>query len=146
MSPPAALKRALVKLLLVLARQFSITLSVTRDSPDEKVKKAFRKVIVRIHPDKPGGSAEHTKALNDAWAKWQGAQRTHGRLSSKGSSSASAAVAVIAGRSKPTSKKKVYRIRGEAVMLTYQRIPGITHWNWQIVFQYVECDKGLNTN
>ena len=105
MSAAAALKRALVKLLLALAQQFSIPLSVTRDAPDAQVKKAFRKVIVRIHPDKPGGSAEHRKTLNDAWAKWQGAQRTRGRPSSKRSSSASSAVAVILGKSKRTSKK-----------------------------------------
>ena len=65
MSPAGALKRALVTLLLSLARQFEITLSVSRDSPDDPIKKAFRKVILRVHPDRPGGSVEHTKKVND---------------------------------------------------------------------------------
>ena len=53
MGPASALKRALIKLLLAIAREFAITLSMSRDNaPDEQVKKAFRKVILRIHPDK----------------------------------------------------------------------------------------------
>ena len=35
MSPSAALKRALVSLLLNIARQYSIVLNIKRDSPDE---------------------------------------------------------------------------------------------------------------
>ena len=88
MGTASALKRALVKLLLALAREFAFTLSVAREAPDEQVKEAFRKVIIRIQPDKPGGSVEHTKTLNDAWSKWQGAQRARGRPSANASSSA----------------------------------------------------------
>ena len=88
MGTASALKRALVKLLLALAREFAFTLSVAREAPDEQVKDAFRKVIIRIQPDKPGGSVEHTKTLNDAWSKWQGAQRARGRPSANASSSA----------------------------------------------------------
>ena len=74
-------RRALVKLLLTLSREFALTLSVSRDAPDEQVKKALRKVTVRIRPDKPGGPVGRTKTLNDAWSNWQGAQRAHGRPS-----------------------------------------------------------------
>ena len=58
MSPSALLKRALVKLLLAIAWEFAVVLSITRDSPDDHVKKAYRKVILRVHPDKPGGCPE----------------------------------------------------------------------------------------
>ena len=44
MSPAGALKRALVPLLLSLARQFEIALSVSRDSPDDQVKNSIRPV------------------------------------------------------------------------------------------------------
>ena len=57
MSPAARLKRALVKLLLAIAREFSIILSINRDSSDAQIKTAYKKVLVRVHPDKPGGSA-----------------------------------------------------------------------------------------
>ena len=58
MSPVDALKRALVYILLELARVYGLSLSVKRDSPDVVVKEAFKQVILRAHPDKPGGSEE----------------------------------------------------------------------------------------
>ena len=63
MGPASALKRALVTLLLALAREFALTLSVSRDAPDDRVKKVFRQVIMRIQPDKSGGCVKHTKTL-----------------------------------------------------------------------------------
>ena len=56
MSPGSALKRALISLLLALAHQYDLVLNINRDSPDQQVKSAFRKVVLRAHPDKPGGS------------------------------------------------------------------------------------------
>ena len=61
MSPATALKRALVSLLLSIARQYGIVLNIKRDSPDEHIKKSFRKVVIRVHPDKAGGCQETTK-------------------------------------------------------------------------------------
>ena len=52
MSPKSALKRALVTLLLSLARQFDVALQRSRDSTDEQVKKSFKKVVLKIYPDK----------------------------------------------------------------------------------------------
>ena len=52
MSPATALKRALVSLLLNIARQYGIVLNIKHDSPDEQIKKSFRKVVIRVHPDK----------------------------------------------------------------------------------------------
>ena len=75
MSPAGALKRELVTLLLFLARQTEITLPVSRESLDGQAKMAFRKVILRVHPDRLGGSMEHAKKVNDTWAKRQSAQR-----------------------------------------------------------------------
>ena len=80
MSPSGFLKRARVKLLLAIARQFAIVLSITRDSPDDQVKKAYRKVMLRVHPDKPGGCPERSKELNALWGSWQEAQRAPGGI------------------------------------------------------------------
>ena len=52
-------KRALVKLLLQYAAFYRVALSLTRDSPADAVKAAFRKVSAKVHPDK-GGSFAHT--------------------------------------------------------------------------------------
>ena len=117
-----------MKLLLAIAREFALTLSVTRDAPDDEVKKAFRKVIVRIHPDKPGGSEEQTKKLNDAWSKWQGSQRARGRPSANASSSTHSELGVRRGVRKRPAGNLEYRIRGFAVLLTYQGVPGVAVW------------------
>ena len=75
----SALERALVKLLLAIAREFSIILSINRDSSDAQIKTAYKKVLVRVHPDKPGGSTERTKELTGLWGQWQDSQRVRGR-------------------------------------------------------------------
>ena len=79
MSPLQKLKRALVTILLGLARVYSLDVTLTRDAPDTDVKKAFRRVILRAHPDKPGGSEAAAKKLNEAWGKWLEAGRSRRR-------------------------------------------------------------------
>ena len=68
MSPAARFKRALVTLLLELARVYGLTMSLNRDSADDVVKKNFRKIMLRAHPDKAGGSEATAKRLKvSAW-------------------------------------------------------------------------------
>ena len=62
-------KRALVVLLRALASTYGLQLELTRDSPDEAVTKAFRRVAVKVHPDK-GGSKEDSQRLLEARANW----------------------------------------------------------------------------
>ena len=50
-----AAKRSLVKVLLALAVVYNVKLLITRDSPDADVVKAYKKVILKTHPDKRGG-------------------------------------------------------------------------------------------
>ena len=119
-------KRALVKLLLTLAREFALTLSVSRDAPDEQVKKALWKVIVRIRPDKPGGPVGRTKTLNDAWSNWQGAQRAPGRPLRHLLMQITKVMLRCAVQKQPAARQG-YRVRGSAVMSTYKGSPGIEH-------------------
>ena len=44
-------KRALVSVLLELARIYALDLNLNRDSSDTDVKKAFRRVVLKVHPD-----------------------------------------------------------------------------------------------
>ena len=79
MSPAARFKRALVTMLLELARAYGLTLDVNRDSPDDVVKAGFRTVMLRAHPDKAGGSAATAVRLNAAWENWTKARKPKGR-------------------------------------------------------------------
>ena len=62
MSATQLAKRALVVLLLAFARVYHLDLKLNRDSADTDVKKGFRRVIVKAHPDKPGGSGLHPES------------------------------------------------------------------------------------
>ena len=67
-------KRALVKLLKELAVLYSLTVGVTRDSPDPAVRTAYRKVSVKTRPDH-GGDADHQRQLNAAYSTWETAAK-----------------------------------------------------------------------
>ena len=67
--PVQLAKRVLVSLLLELARAFSLTVDIKRDSPDKVLKTTYRKVMLKVHPDKPGGSSRGSKAILPACAK-----------------------------------------------------------------------------
>ena len=60
-----------------LARAYGLTMSLNRDSPDNLVTTSYRKVMLRAHPDKPGGSQDHAQRLNDAHDKWNEARKTN---------------------------------------------------------------------
>jgi hypothetical protein len=132
MSPSAqVLKRALVKLLLAIAREFAIVLSITRESPDDHVKKAYRKVILRVHPDKPGGCLVRAKELNALWGNWQEAQRAPGRPAAKAAPASSGFASVVVSR---RDNRKSFRINAEAVLLTYQSFRGASEWGSFVEF------------
>ena len=67
-------KHALVSLLKSLAVKFKLVLSITHDSDDAEVRKPYRTVSRRVHPDR-GGSAEDQKKLNIAYGDWEKAAR-----------------------------------------------------------------------
>ena len=67
-------KRALVGLLHRVALLYAVTLGVKRDSPDAEVKRAFRKVCKKSHPDR-GGNKAHQQELTTPYAAWENAQR-----------------------------------------------------------------------
>ena len=67
-------KRALVSLLHRLALLYAVTLEVKRDSPDAEVKRAFRKVFKKRHPER-GGNKAHQQELNSASTASENAQR-----------------------------------------------------------------------
>ena len=62
-------KRALVALIKFLAGIYSLTVDVKRESPDEEVRKAYRTLSRKVHPDKGGQKGEQEK-LNAAYEEW----------------------------------------------------------------------------
>ena len=118
-------KRELVKVLNQLAAKYKISLTVNRESLDKDVQKAFRKVSLKVHPDKGGAQADFQKlsATNDAWQdllkKKTGAGRPqkneqsgrHGRKAGERGKPCTVAAPVV---------QKVYSVRGQAALFTYQ--------------------------
>eukprot|EP00973_Karenia_brevis_P000792 110049-Karenia_brevis.AAC.1 len=140
MSPSSLLKRALVSLLLTLAQKYHLVLNINRDSADEDVRKSFRKIILRAHPDKAGGSEEDTKKLNDAYGTWQESFRKRGRPPTpKAQSSGS----VVAGSSQDGSgpRKREHRFCSAAAMFTYQGFAGATAWPKLLAFIQINLQK-----
>ena len=53
-SPLQLAKRALVAVILALAAAHNIVVEVSHESPDDVVRKTFRKVCMNVHPDTGG--------------------------------------------------------------------------------------------
>ena len=51
-------KREVVTLLRTLALKYRVQLDLTRESADKAVEAAFRRVALKVHPDKGGDQAE----------------------------------------------------------------------------------------
>ena len=47
-------KHAFISLLLLLARACHLIVDVNRDPSDPQVQKAYRRVLLKVHPDKGG--------------------------------------------------------------------------------------------
>ena len=61
-----AAKRVLVVLLRTLAATYNCAVGVTRDSSDAVIRKAYRTMSLKTHPDK-GGAEEDQQNLNNAY-------------------------------------------------------------------------------
>ena len=77
LSGVAAATRAFVTLLLFLANRYHLVLHINRDSAPDELAKAFRKVMVKAHPDK-GGSKEDAQRLTAARDAWNDARKSSG--------------------------------------------------------------------
>ena len=133
-------RRALVKVLVALASLYSVSVRLSRDSTDTEVTAAFRKVVLKAHPDK-GGTEEHAKQLNEAKAKWDSAKRRGGRpqqnspgqpqpsTSGANTDAPGAAAASSEDAWLQDTTPKSYRIHSVGVLLTYFGVEGLPQWN-----------------
>ena len=108
-------KRALVFVLLATASAVGLALNVTRESEDKALTAAYRKVVLKAHPDK-GGCKRSFQKLQGAREAWDAARKQEvpsGRPESRNNSQEGLVTL-------PTKTEDAeHRVRGVAVLLTY---------------------------
>ena len=119
-------KRAFVSLLLLLARKYVVPLVLARDSADQVLLSAFRKLSRKVHPDR-GGSLADSQKLNAAKDLWEEAWREKQAPGRPRQQRQSGDKQVIL----PTvlETKRGFRIQSLAVLLTYQGIVDLAQWS-----------------
>ena len=133
-SPVQRAKRAFVSVLLTLATAYGLHVDVTRESGDETVQAAYRKVSRSVHPDK-GGCDEDAQRLNTARDAWQDARRA-GQPAGRPLRRPAAATPLHA--SALTESRRTCRVNATAVLLTYQSWPsGSGTATWEAFCRFV---------
>ena len=62
--------RAFVSVLLLLARSYELVLAINRNSSERELLKAYRKLLLKVHPDK-GGKESDQRSLQEAKERWE---------------------------------------------------------------------------
>ena len=115
-------QRALVSVLLVLARAHGVVVPVTRESTEAEVAKAYRRVAKLVHPDK-GGRKRDFQELQAKKEVWDAARAAHTKVAS-----AMAMVPAVPGGFWAEKGKPGYRVRSAAVLLTYSGKWSVALW------------------
>ena len=119
-------KRVLVSLLKALAAKHKLALLLSRESSDAEVRKAFKKVALRSHPDKGGNvnDFQELSAANDEWQNLTKDKKAPGRPPKPEQTrpTAGRSCQVVTADARKNTKKE-YRVQSSAVLLTYQGLP-----------------------
>ena len=67
-------RRELVKVLEELHHAYGVQLHITGDIPDDASKRAFKRLSLKVHPDR-GSKTEDQERLNDAYRAWNDASK-----------------------------------------------------------------------
>ena len=112
-SPVDRCKRVLVSLIRALAATYRFRVTVTRDSADADVRKAYRDLPKKVHPDHGGSNADQSR-LNAAYGDWCDKVGAAGRAGRPSSSNG-----LLVPAAAP-STRRAYRFDSQAALLTYQ--------------------------
>jgi hypothetical protein len=113
-SKVTVVKRAFVKLLLSLASAYEVALQANRDSDDTVLLTAYKRVILKVHPDK-GGRKKDFQNLQNAKEAWESARREFSKQAGRPGAPEDLAVSSTSG----AAPAKGYRVQACAVLLTY---------------------------
>ena len=126
--------RAFVAVLLALARAYQLSVQVNRDSSPDELLQAYKRVLLKAHPDK-GGSNEHMQRLQAAKETWQ---QTRSQSAGKGGRPRTrASDEPVAAR----RRRSEYRVHAEVVLLTYQGVVDLKQWHRFIAFVHQSLEK-----
>lgn len=126
-SKVAVATRAFVAVLLLLARRYKLVLEANRDSSVEQLTKAYRRVVLKAHPDK-GGRKVDAQTLQAAKETWDKARKGSEAKGGRPSAGSDAGVLVC------TTNRKAYRVTAQVVLLTYQGFSALAQWHRFVVF------------
>ena len=123
------MKVALLQVLRRLAVAYCVALQLNRDDDDAEFKRAYRRLNLKVHPDK-GGQREHQQELNDAYQGWDKARAgsKRGRRPQNAAEQEEDPGPLANPRAAKKTSRACYRIQGVAVMLTYQGFGGLDAW------------------
>lgn len=120
-------RRALVAVLRRIVQLYTISVVLSFNSCDAEVLRAYRKVILKAHPDK-GGNAAHFREVNEAKEAWDQAKKPAGRP--KRSRQTSPPDGTENGSMETSDgTPKRYDFSSEGVMLTYNGVQDQDQWN-----------------
>ena len=123
--PVQIAKRALVSLLLALAQEYGVCLTLKREDSDALINAAYRKVVKRVHPDK-GGRVADAQKLQAARERWMNAKQP-----AKPQDEVGADLLPV----HQSKRKKDFEIRGAAVLLTFY---GFEESGWPQFLHFVK--------
>ena len=132
MSKVAAAARAFVAVLLTLARSYEVALKVNRDSSPDELLGAYRKLLLKTHPDKGGRKCDQQR-LQQAKEHFEktrrGASAAGGRPRA-----AEGATDLVAAAAAKRQKRKEFRVHATVVLLTYQGVKDLAQWRRFVTF------------
>ena len=124
--------RAFVKVLLALARTYELALQVNRESSPEQLVKAYKKVVLRAHPDK-GGRKEDVQKLQEAKETWEKARKAK-EPRPQGGRPKTPTAPTQGGTLVTRRARKDYRVNTEVVLLTYSNFSDLQQWHRFVTF------------
>lgn len=133
-SPLTLAKRAFVKVLLALASSYGVAVQVNRDTADHAVLTAYKRVALKVHPDKGGTNADFQK-LQAAKENWERAKTNSAPPGRPQPATADLVVNTGPDSDHEAAAGGVHRVNATAVLLTY--FGGWSQELWKQFLQFV---------
>ena len=112
---------------MALAKRYELLFTVNRDSSTEQLAKAYRKLLLKAHPDKGGRKVDFQK-LQQAKETWDAVRK--GPVNQGGRPTTGADAGVLACQ----RRCKEYRVCATLVLLTYNGFADKKQWKRFVVF------------